>query len=310
MIDTEFINIIEKISTEKGNDIFLEPKKIKPLLHDYAKNEYTTEIDLLLRILETDSIRFINVAENLVDCKLYLVKLLEDKYSLSPAKSAEMLDLLFQILRGKTVPLPVQTTAVAAASAVPVSNTSQNQARQNAISANFVFIKGETNYFFRSLSSSNTTINAFFIANRPVTQDEWFEVMGTTQREQMKKSDSSRTSYYEETYFPMSYVNWFEAIDYCNRLSQNEGLTPVYSGPRKNPVCDYNANGYRLPSKEEWEYTKEKYGDNRPNITFGEPNSHGFYFMNFGHWYYPRSNTDDPFDRRSELGFRLVRARI
>jgi len=311
MIDAEFTNIIQKISTEKGIDIFLDPKNIKPLLLDYTKNEYKTETDLLIKILETDSIRLIKLTENIVVCKHDLIKLLEDKYSLSPAKCDEMLDMLFLILRGE---IPGQTALAPTTSAASVSNTSKNQASHAAIPANFVLIKGGTFYwqrpydYYNNYSSKSITINDFYIANHPVTQDEWFEIMGTTQSEQMKKQGNSG-SYYSGGDSPICYVNWFEAIDYCNRLSQNEGLTPVYSGPRKNPVCDYNANGYRLPSEEEWEYVKEKYKDNRA-INAGYPNAHGFYYMNIGHWYYPYANRDNPFERRSGMGFRLVRNRI
>ena len=100
MIDAGFENIVKKIAEEKGKDIFLEPKKLKSLLLDYAKNEFKKECSLLTSILDTDSVNFINRAENLEDCKKFLVKRLEDEHSLSPQKSAEMLDLLFFVFHG------------------------------------------------------------------------------------------------------------------------------------------------------------------------------------------------------------------
>jgi len=103
MVEKEFVDIIQKISDEMGKDIFLEARKMKSLLLDYTKNEFKKECSLLTAILETDSVNFINRAENFADCKQFLVKQLEDDYSLSPQKSSEMLDLLFLVLRGEKI---------------------------------------------------------------------------------------------------------------------------------------------------------------------------------------------------------------
>ena len=71
---------------------------------------------------------------------------------------------------------------------------------------------------------------------------------------------------------PVECVSWYDAIYFCNLLSKKEGLEPVYSVNGKNDVytwgyvphkeCELNgkieqnlnANGYRLPTVEEWKY--------------------------------------------------------
>jgi len=103
MAQTEYSKIIQKIIIENGKDIFLEPKKIKAFLLDHTKNEYKEENTLLLSILGTDCIKYINKAEDLAECKQFLLKRLNDKYAISSAKTSEILDILFLVLCGVNV---------------------------------------------------------------------------------------------------------------------------------------------------------------------------------------------------------------
>jgi len=53
---------------------------------------------------------------------------------------------------------------------------------------------------------------------------------------------------------PVERVRWRDAKQYCNERSLLEGLKPCYNEKTADWVCDYSANGYRLPTEAEWEY--------------------------------------------------------
>jgi len=49
-------------------------------------------------------------------------------------------------------------------------------------------------------------------------------------------------------------VSWFEAAEYCNRLSELEDRAPAYQIEGNEVAWDRSADGYRLATEAEWEY--------------------------------------------------------
>jgi len=125
---------------------------------------------------------------------------------------------------------------------------------------NFVRIEGGT--FQMGSNNGNddekpvhiVTVKSFSMGKYPVTQKEWTEIMG------------NNLCHFKGENLPVENVSWHEAVEYCNKRSLKEGLSPVYSGSGDNITCDWNANGYRLPTEAEWEYAAK--GGNKDKILF------------------------------------------
>ena len=51
---------------------------------------------------------------------------------------------------------------------------------------------------------------------------------------------------------PVEQVRWSDAVRFCNKRSELEGLRPCYD--LKTWQCNFDSDGYRLPTEAEWEY--------------------------------------------------------
>jgi formylglycine-generating enzyme len=97
-------------------------------------------------------------------------------------------------------------------------------------------------WVFESPVHEVTITRPFLMARTEVTQEQYEAVMG------------SNPSNFKGPDLPVERVSWYEAVEYCNELSRQDGLDPCYSGSGASIVCDFTANGFRLPTEAEWEY--------------------------------------------------------
>ena len=122
---------------------------------------------------------------------------------------------------------------------------------------NMVFVQGGK--YQPSFADEEKEVFDIEVCKYPTTQKMWVEVVG------------ENYSNFEGDNKPVECITWWQALDYCNKLSEKYGLEPVYDlsksaqgilmikelgGETVYPdVANFkNTEGFRLPTEVEWEW--------------------------------------------------------
>lgn len=171
---------------------------------------------------------------------------------------------------------------------------------KECVSDNFVFVPKDTFTLTEELTPSSTVLTVgteykipnLVVSKYEVTVGDYSDLTGKTPSQQTVFSGDTELN-------PVNRVSFYDILVYCNMRSIKEKYTPCYSiNGSTDPadwgtvpvinnelwntvVCDFNADGYRLPTNIEWEYLAR--GGRTRNEETGD--------MEFQSYIYSGSNT-------------------
>jgi formylglycine-generating enzyme len=159
--------------------------------------------------------------------------------------------------KAETVAAPAESAAVQSGGPGNVPEAKSNASPNMVKISGATFLMGDKSQV--DAPPHEVTVSSFYIDKNLVTQEQYQKLMGANPSRWKVESN------------PVEQVRWSDAVKFCNRRSELDGLQPCYD--IKTWKCNFQANGYRLPTEAEWEYagragasTAYFFGDNSSKL--------------------------------------------
>jgi formylglycine-generating enzyme required for sulfatase activity len=324
-MNTNLLDVIKEVVAKYGEAILSEPKRVSASLLDLARDEPETERDAFVECLKREFTTILkSVSESERDnCKQRLTQRLYDEKRLDLSLCKDTLALLAAVLFGEEKKAkqnnctncgkeiqeewkacPYCGTPVESKSPVkkpapiappkPVNKSGYEMVRVPGGS----FQMGDTAGGGRDNERPVHTVTQsdFYMGKYEVTQAQYQAVMGNNPSKFKGGLPAQAGN------LPDECVCWYDAIEFCNKLSAREGLTPYYTinktvGSDPNNENEYDdlkwlvtrntsADGYRLPTEAEWEYAAKGGNGSPGNYKYAGSNN-----VDEVAWYRDNSNS-------------------